>query len=112
MPKKIDTDETSEELTTLTEGSEETEEKPKPAAKAASKNRGKAEGSVPKPELSFEQALAQLEALVQKLERGEISLEESMLAYEEGVKLTALCSNRLKNAKLKIEELRNTPNEE
>ncbi len=61
---------------------------------------------------SFEEALTELETLVQKLEQGELSLEESMLLYERGVKLTALCNARLKGAKLKIEELRGTPNEE
>lgn len=63
-------------------------------------------------EPSFEEALTELETLVQKLEKGELSLEESMQVYERGVKLTALCNARLKNAKLKIEELRGTPNEE
>ncbi len=63
-------------------------------------------------EKSFEEALAELEALVQKLEQGELSLEESMKVYEQGVQLTAYCNNRLKNARLKIEELRSTPNEQ
>jgi len=63
-------------------------------------------------EPSFEEALTELETLVQKLEQGELSLEESMQVYERGVKLTALCNARLKGAKLKIEELRGTPNEE
>ena len=65
-----------------------------------------------KKEKSFEEALAELEALVQKLEQGELSLEESMKVYEQGVQLTAYCNNRLKNARLKIEELRSTPNEQ
>ena len=63
-------------------------------------------------EKSFEEARAELEALVQKLEQGELSLEESMKVYEQGVQLTAYCNNRLKNARLKIEELRSTPNEQ
>lgn len=63
-------------------------------------------------EPSFEEALAQLEEIVRKLEGGELPLEESMKLYEEGVKVTALCNKRLKAAKLKIEELKKTQDEE
>lgn len=60
--------------------------------------------------LSFEEALGQLEEIVQKLEGGELPLEESMKLYEKGVQLTAVCNRQLKAAKLKIEELK--PDEE
>ena len=46
------------------------------------------------------------------MEQGELSLEESMQCYEQGVKLTAFCNGRLKEAKLKIEELRSAANGE
>lgn len=62
--------------------------------------------------MTFEEALAGLEELVAQLEQGELSLEESMRLYEQGVKLTAFCNNQLKNAKLKIEELKKTQDEE
>ncbi len=61
---------------------------------------------------TFEEALTQLEELVQRMEQGELSLEESMQCYEQGVKLTAFCNGRLKEAKLKIEELRSAANGE
>ena len=63
-------------------------------------------------EPSFEEALLQLEELVQKLETGELSLEEAMKLYEQGVQLTSLCNGRLKSAKLKMEELKKTQHEE
>lgn len=63
-------------------------------------------------ELSFEEAVKQLEELVKKLEEGELSLEKSMAVYEQGVKLTAICNRQLKSAKLKIEELKNNSNEQ
>ena len=57
-------------------------------------------------EQNFEQALIELEEIVSSLETGELSLEESMVIYEKGIKLTASLNNRLKTAKLKIEELK------
>lgn len=56
--------------------------------------------------MTFEQAILKLEEVVKLLEKGELSLEESIAMYEQGVKLTALCNNEIKNAKLKIEELK------
>lgn len=61
--------------------------------------------------LTFEQAMMQLETLVKQLESGELALEESMKLYEEGVRLTALCSKKLSEAALKIEELKPTTDE-
>ncbi|MEG0693503.1 MAG: exodeoxyribonuclease VII small subunit [Oscillospiraceae bacterium] len=57
-------------------------------------------------EQNFEEALLELETIVSSLEKGELSLEESMAVYEKGIKLTANLNNRLKTAKLKIEELK------
>lgn len=56
-------------------------------------------------EITFEQALARLENIVKQLESGEIALEKSMELFEQGVKLSALCSSLLKNAQQKVEIL-------
>ena len=58
---------------------------------------------------SFEQALDALETLVGHLERGDLSLEDSLLTFEEGVKLVRLCSERLRAAELRIRQLEETP---
>ncbi len=57
-------------------------------------------------DLTFEQALLKLEELISQLEKGELSLEQSIKVYEQGVKLTSFCTSELKTAKLKIEELK------
>jgi len=62
------------------------------------------------PELDFETALADLEALVEKMEAGEMSLEESLQAFERGVQLTRHCQAALKSAELKVKML--TDNDE
>ena len=49
-------------------------------------------------DLSFEDALQRLEAIVSKLESGQAPLEESIALYEEGARLKAHCENRLKAA--------------
>jgi len=54
---------------------------------------------------TFEQALSQLEQIVQKLERGELPLEESLRLYEEGIRLSRLCHGKLEQAEGKIEML-------
>ena len=50
----------------------------------------------------FEQALSELEALVESLERGEMSLEESLQTFERGVELTRTCQRSLKAAEQKV----------
>lgn len=60
---------------------------------------------VEKKEPKFEEALEKLEKIVEDLEGGELSLEESMQRYEEGIRLSKLCSKRLEEAKKKIELL-------
>lgn len=57
-------------------------------------------------ELSFEEALSQLEGLVRAMEDGEIPLSDLIAKYEQGTKLLSLCQNRLKDAELKIELLK------
>jgi exodeoxyribonuclease VII small subunit len=54
---------------------------------------------------SFEEALKKLEEIVQRLERGELSLEESLTCYEEGIRLSRLCHGKLEEAERKIEVL-------
>ena len=61
--------------------------------------------------LTFEQAMTQLEQLVKQLESGDLALEESRKVYEEGVHLAALCDKKLREATLKIEELKPTTDE-
>jgi exodeoxyribonuclease VII small subunit len=56
-------------------------------------------------EPTFELALAQLEQIVQKLERGELPLEESLRLYEEGIRLSRLCHGKLEEAEGRIEVL-------
>ncbi len=55
--------------------------------------------------LSFEAALSQLEQIVQRLEKGESTLEESLRLYEEGIKLSRFCHAKLEEAQGKIEML-------
>ena len=53
-------------------------------------------------EMSFEQAMAELERVVGALERGEVPLEESITLYERGNKLRARCETKLKEAEEKV----------
>lgn len=55
--------------------------------------------------LSFETALAELEAIVSKLESGNAPLEESIALYERGAALKAHCEAKLKSAQEKIEKI-------
>lgn len=55
--------------------------------------------------LPFEDALKELEALVEKMEHGELSLEESLQCFERGVALTRHCQQALKEAEQKVEIL-------
>ena len=56
-------------------------------------------------EIKFEKALERLEKIVEELEEGNVSLEDSLKKYEEGVKLSAVCQQRLAQAEKKIEIL-------
>jgi exodeoxyribonuclease VII small subunit len=61
--------------------------------------------SAPVEELSFEQALAELEAIVDRLDRGEVPLEQSIEAYERGTALRRHCERKLSEARLRVERL-------
>ena len=56
-------------------------------------------------EMKFEDALKKLEKIVSELEGGELSLDESLKRYEEGVKLSRILSKELDAAKKKVEVL-------
>lgn len=56
-------------------------------------------------ELSFEQAMAELEKVVGQLERGDVPLEESITLYQRGAELKAHCEAKLKSAEEKVEKL-------
>jgi exodeoxyribonuclease VII small subunit len=53
----------------------------------------------------FEKSLDELETLVRNLEQGELSLEQSLTAFERGVKLTRACQQALKSAEQRVEQL-------
>jgi exodeoxyribonuclease VII small subunit len=56
--------------------------------------------------LSFETALSKLEAIVESMETGEVPLADLLAKFEEGNKLLRHCEARLKEAELKIEQLK------
>ncbi len=60
-------------------------------------------------DLSFEEALMQLENLVRELESGRIKLDDAVAAYERAVNLKKLCEAKLKAAQLKIEKIEISP---
>ena len=53
-------------------------------------------------ELTNEKAMNRLEEIVSLLEKNDVSLDDSIKLFEEGTRLTAFCSEKLKNAKAKI----------
>ncbi len=56
-------------------------------------------------DISFEGALKRLEEVVGELESGRLSLEDSLSRFEEGMRLSKLCQEKLKSVELKIEKL-------
>jgi len=54
---------------------------------------------------TFEQSLSELEALVERMETGELSLEESLGSFEQGIALTRSCQQALRAAEQKVEIL-------
>ncbi|HOS68663.1 MAG TPA: exodeoxyribonuclease VII small subunit [Bacillota bacterium] len=61
---------------------------------------------------SFEQALKRLEEIVETLEAGNISLEESIKIYQEGIALSKLCSGKLEEAEGKVMAIMNRGSEQ
>lgn len=60
------------------------------------------------PTPDFEQSLAELERLVTSMEKGDLSLEQSLAAFERGIQLTRLCQTALKDAEQKVQILTTT----
>lgn len=65
--------------------------------------------STPNPIAEFEQSMRELEALVERLERGDLPLEEALRQFERGVALTRSCQAALKAAEQKVEILLKGP---
>ena len=57
-------------------------------------------------EISFEDALRELENIVSSLERGDVSLDDAIAAFERGTALKAHCQARLEEARMKVEQIR------
>jgi exodeoxyribonuclease VII small subunit len=56
--------------------------------------------------ISFEDALRELETIVSSLERGDVSLDDAITAFERGTALKAHCQSRLEEARMKVEQIR------
>ena len=56
-------------------------------------------------ELTFEEAMAELDELVSRMEDGELSLDDSLKAFERGVMLTRKCQEALSQAELRVKTL-------
>ena len=56
-------------------------------------------------ETKFEEALKKLEKIVEELEGGDLSLDDALKKYQEGIELSRVCSQRLESAKKKIDLL-------
>lgn len=54
-------------------------------------------------ELSFEEALKQLESTVNKLEEGDVPLEKALHMYQEGMQLSSLCNDKLKKVEKQMD---------
>lgn len=67
--------------------------------------RSKGEAAEDVDAMSFEAALKRLEEVVGELESGRLSLEDSLQRFEEGMRLSKLCQQKLKGVELKIEKL-------
>ena len=57
-------------------------------------------------DISFEDALRELEAIVASLEHGDVSLDDAIAAFERGTALKAHCQARLEEARMKVEQIR------
>ena len=64
-----------------------------------------------KNDISFEEALKDLEKIVEDLNNGDMELEKAITAYEKGIQLKNICEERLKNAQERIELIQNNKQE-
>lgn len=60
-------------------------------------------------EFKFEEAMKKLEEIVRELEEGSLTLEKSLELFEEGVKISRICTKKLEEAKTRIETLTKNP---
>ena len=65
-----------------------------------------------KKSLNFESTLSEIEKIIESLEEGNLSLEDSIKAYEKGISLTQACQKMLADAELKIKKLPSKEGEE
>ena len=56
-------------------------------------------------EVKFEKAMTRLESIVEELERGDLNIDKSLEVFEEGIKMSRVCSKKLNEAEAKIEKL-------
>ena len=56
-------------------------------------------------EIKFEKAIQRLEKIVDDLEKGEMDIDKSLEVFEEGIKMSRVCSKKLNEAEAKIEKL-------
>ncbi len=56
-------------------------------------------------EMSFEESLTELEGIVDRIEKGQLSLNESLTLFEKGIKLVRECNTKLKCAQQRVEQL-------
>ena len=60
----------------------------------------------PLEKITFEDALQELEGIVASLERGEVSLDDAIAAFERGTQLKSHCQARLEEARMKVEKIK------
>ncbi len=64
-----------------------------------------------KKEVSFEEAMVELEKIVEELEKGDVPLERAIDFYQDGMKLSKLCNDKLTNAQEKMTQILNEQGE-
>jgi len=64
------------------------------------------EKSAPLEKITFENALQELEGIVASLERGEVSLDDAITAFERGTQLKSHCQARLEEARMRVEKIK------
>ena len=57
------------------------------------------------PQKTFEQAIDKLESIVDEMEQGDLTLEETLKKFEEGMKLSKFCTDKLNQAEQKLKKL-------
>ena len=62
--------------------------------------------------MTFEEAMNELEDLVESLDKGDISLDQAILAYDRGSQLKDYCQKKLTEAKMKVETIQSSDNSE